>query len=550
MQINSIVIVGGGSSGWFAASMINKHCPEINVTLVESPDISTIGVGESSTLHINWFLQSLEVEDEDWMPHCDATYKATIKFTDFHKKGEFFHYPFGIRDFKFSSVKDGQHDLGVDAWFFKKWFYPETPQTDFAESYWPVMQMVNKNKIHSNEDGAITDFNMKNDWAYQFDATKLGIWMKNNLCSDTEHILDHVTNTNLDERGWISSLSTKEHGELKADLYIDCTGFSSVLLEKALDVSHTNYKDMLINNGAWATKIPYVDPNVEMEMTTDGTAIDNGWVWNIPLFNRIGSGYVYSDKFIDKEIALKEYKEHLNNTNQWCRKNDVEELEYQHINIKNGIHKKAWHKNCIAIGLSYGFIEPLESTGISVTIEGLRKLITVLQSKDRHVNQFDRDCVNREMQNNIKEGVYFVAYHFFGSIRDDSEYWKWYTQELEMGEQWINGNYSNISPEENLSYYRFHKLTLNSLTDGMQCVAVGHHTNLHSDFTRTFQGTRQPPFRYDGIYTKTQIKEFWKNSAIEKIFEYWKERNEKINLLADKSPTQYEYLKEKIYNQT
>ena len=219
MKINSIVIVGGGSSGWFTASMINKHCPEINVTLVESPNVSTVGVGESSTLHINWLLQSLEVEDEDWMSHCDATYKATIKFTDFHKKGEFFHYLFGIRDYKFSSVKDDQHDLGVDAWFFKKWFYPETPQTDFAESYWPALQMANKNKIHSNEDGVIPNFNMKNDWAYQFDATKLSIWMKNNLCSDTEHILDHVTNTNLDERGWISSISTKEHGELKADLY-------------------------------------------------------------------------------------------------------------------------------------------------------------------------------------------------------------------------------------------------------------------------------------------------------------------------------------------
>ena len=126
MQINSIVIVGGGSSGWFAASMINKHCPEINVTLVESPDVSTVGVGESSTLHINWFLQSLEVEDEDWMPHCDATYKATIKFTDFHKKGEFFHYPFGPEDFektKFEHEFNGEtdvYDLKANTWFFKK----------------------------------------------------------------------------------------------------------------------------------------------------------------------------------------------------------------------------------------------------------------------------------------------------------------------------------------------------------------------------------------------------------------------------------------------
>ena len=94
MQINSIIIVGGGSSGWFTASALNKHVPEIDVTLIESPNVPTIGVGESTNLNINWFLQSLDMTDEDWMPHCDASYKATIKFTDFHKKEESFHFPY------------------------------------------------------------------------------------------------------------------------------------------------------------------------------------------------------------------------------------------------------------------------------------------------------------------------------------------------------------------------------------------------------------------------------------------------------------------------
>ena len=181
------------------------------------------------------------------------------------------------------------------------------------------MQMVNKNKIHSNEDGAIPNFDMKTNWAYQMDATKLGIWMKKNLCSDTKHILDHVTNVNLTDKGWINSLSTKEHGELQADLYIDCTGFNSVLFEKTLEVPYVSYKDMLINNGTWVTRIPYVDPNTEMELATNCTGISNGWVWNVPLFSRIGKGYVYSNKFIDKETALTEFKEHLKETNLWCK---------------------------------------------------------------------------------------------------------------------------------------------------------------------------------------------------------------------------------------
>ena len=126
MQINSIIIVGGGSAGWMTATSLSKHVPEIDVTLIESPNVPTIGVGESTVLAINWFLQSLGMKDEDWMPHCDATYKATIKFTDFHKKGEFFHYPFGSQDFhnmELGNEERGYYDLGVDAWFFKKWLY-------------------------------------------------------------------------------------------------------------------------------------------------------------------------------------------------------------------------------------------------------------------------------------------------------------------------------------------------------------------------------------------------------------------------------------------
>ena len=525
MQINSIVIVGGGSAGWMTAASLSKYVPEIDVTLIESPNVPTIGVGESSTLHINQYLQSIGIHDEDWMAQCDATYKGSIKFTDFYKKGEFFHYPFGPQDFSRTSY-------GTDAWFLKKWIYPDTPQTDFCESYWPNMQMINKNKIRPNDD-IIPLFNISKDFAYQFDATKFGNWLKTNRCTKVNYILDHVADVDLDDRGWISSLSTKKHGELKADLYIDCTGFSSVLLGKTLEVPYTSYKDMLINNGAWVTRIPYVDPNVEMDLTTNGTAIDNGWVWNIPLWDYISNGYVYSEKFIDKEIALKECKEHLNNTNQWCKDNDAEELEYRHIDIRNGEHKRAWHKNCIAIGLSYGFIEPLESSGLGLVVAGINKLMSTLLTRDRHINQFDRDCVNREILHSWTAIKYFVAFHFFGTVRDDTEYWRWYSQELEVGDYTGHPN-----KPSHISEMRFKHESSTMVDDGSICVAAGHHINLYSDFSR-----KQIDFEHP-----EHDKEFWKKN-VEEVISYWKERNKKISLLADKSPTHYEYLKDKIYNQ-
>lgn len=530
MQINSIVIVGGGSAGWMTATSLSKHLPEIDVTLIESPDVPPVGVGESATLHLNEWLHALGIKDEDWMTQCNAVYKGSIKFTDFYKKGETFHYPFGAQDFSLT-------EFGTDAWFLKKWMYPDTPQTDFAESFWPNMQMLNKNKIHSNEDGNIPFFSILTDFSYQFDVGKLGKWLKTNRCTKVKYILDHVANVNLDERGWISSLSTKKHGELEADLYIDCTGFSSILLEKSLGVPHSSYEDMLINNKTWVTKIPYVNPNVEIDLTTNGTAINNGWSWNIPLWDSISKGYVYSEKFINKEIALKEFKEHLNNTNLWCKDNDAEELEYRHIDIRNGVHEKAWHKNCLAIGLSYGFIEPLESTGLVFVLGGIDRLIATLQTKDRLVNQFDRNCVNRAIRIQIDMSKYFVAYHFYGTDRDDTEYWRWYSQELDTSQL-----YEGSDSDSTLGNHTDEALDIPGMrfgyapgfqfsNDGWACIMVGHHLNLVSS-------ARVKSGELDSIWAR----------KTENVINYWKERNTKISLLADKSPTHYEHLKEKIYN--
>ena len=533
MQINSVIIVGGGTSGWFTAAALNKHCPEVDVTLIESPTLHTIGVGESTLLHINRFFQSLDMKDEDWMPHCDATYKGSIKFTDFYKKGEVFHYPFGFLDFTVS-----KH--GTDDWFFKKWIYPDTPQSDFADTYWPAMPLINKNRVNLNEENIIPNFNIDRDWAYQFDAGKLGHWMRENLCTKTTYIRDHVTDIKLDERGWISFLTTKEHGDLTADLYVDSTGFRSLLLGQALKVPYISYSDMLINNGTWATKIPYVDPNVEMDLTTNGTAIDNGWVWNIPLWSRIGSGYVYSKDFIDKDDALVEFQKHIGHG---------DELDYHHIDIRNGRYKKCWHKNCLAIGLSYGFVEPLESTGLVFAHEGADKLVMALQSRDRHITQLDRDCVNREMQIHIDGVKYFVGFHFYGSVRDDTEYWRWYTQELEMGEHWNDTHGAPIGAVAavhgrkdetmELSRARFHVFESGGFSDGVLCVIVGHHINLYSDYIRA-------KIAYRSTMWPWSSKEFFKG-YFKEVFDYWDERKRKINMLADKSPTMYEYLKENIH---
>lgn len=200
--------------------------------------------------------------------------------------------------------------------------------------------------------------------------------------------------------------------------------------------------------------------------------------------------------------------------------------------------------------MSYGFIEPLESTGLVFAHEGVDKLVVALQSRDRHITQLDRDCANREMQIHIDSIKHFIGYHFFGSVRDDTEYWRWYTQELEMGEHWNDtfaaplglgsvGKHRKDQTME-LSRSRFHSFTSNGFSDGTACITAGHHINFYTDYIRDKIAQQTP------LWTSSS-RDYFKD-YMKKVFDYWDQRKKRINELADKSPTLYEYLKENIYN--
>jgi flavin-dependent dehydrogenase len=530
VKINSIVIVGGGSSGWFTASALSKHCPEIDVTLIESPDVPTIGVGESTLGHINPFFKSLGMKDEDWMPHCNATYKASIKFTDFHVRGESFHYTFGFEDMTNTIY-------GKDDWFFKKWMYPETSWEDFTRSYTAQMPLIENNKIYMGD--KIPSYKPERDVAYHMDATLLGNWMRDNLC-DITHVKENIVRVVLDDKGSIENLVTDNENTYSADLFIDCSGFNSILLDGEFNESFKSYSDELINNKAWATHMPYTNKNEQMEPFTNCTAIENGWVWNIPLWDSIGTGYVFSDKFVDDNQALQEFQKHIGQGN---------ELDYKLVDIKCGRHERCWVKNCIAIGLSNGFIEPLESTGLFLVHETINKLIISLQKDSGYVNQFTRDSLNREVGIQTDSLKYFLVYHFIDSQRDDTKYWRWYTQELEMsdyffpndgeahaigGGLWEEVNLAGIRSGRlnefltDLSRIQLQYHTFNNANLGLQCIAVGHHNGIYTD------------------YIRSSMSEVDKEN-LQKTFNYWDKRNKEITEFSKHCPTMYEYLKENIH---
>ena len=401
-MIKSIIVLGGGSAGWMSAATLASQFPDIKITVIESPNTPVIGVGESTIGGIKDWMHLLNIKDHQFMKYCDASYKLSIKFNNFYENNDVgFHYPFGQPALK--GTKYGTND-----WFHIKAFSEDLPVSNFAESFYPQLTLINNNKIDVNN--ILPGNSFDRDSAYHFDAIKFGKWLKEKYCKDlnVEVISEDITEIEQDEEG-IKCLNNK----YKADLFIDCTGFKSLLLSKTLKEPFDSYEDLLPNNSAWTCHLPYTNKKEQLVPYTNCTALDNGWVWNIPLWSRMSTGYVYSNKFISDEQALEQFKKYLGR----------KDLEFKNIKMRVGLHKRLWVKNVIGIGLSAGFIEPLESNGLYTVHRFLLHLVRVLQRKT--TSSFDRKTFNASAKSDFEKFSHFVALHYALSKRTDTPYWKY-----------------------------------------------------------------------------------------------------------------------------
>jgi len=501
-MINNILIVGGGSAGWMTAATLIREFPEKNISLIESPNISTVGVGESTIGGIRLWTNWLGIDDKQFLKFTDGSYKLSIKFTDFYKKGESFHYPFGE-----PNVENNKSIL--NDWWFKKFFYKDTPYSDYADCLYPQMALINQNKCFFNEKNIIP-FDFRRNTAFHFDATKFGLWLKEKYClpRGVKHIKEEILSIEQDNNG-IKSLNNK----YKADLYIDCTGFKSLLLGQTLKEPFDSYADLLPNNSAWATRIPYIDKEKELVGYTNCTAIQNGWVWHIPLWSRIGTGYVYSDKFVSDEDALKEFKEYLMKIEPY-KLIPCDHLEFKNIKMRVGIHNRLWVKNVIAIGLSAGFIEPLESNGLFSVHEFLMLLLRNM--KREQTSQWDKDNFTYQAKLKFKNFSEFVALHYALSNRNDTEYWKsnlnknWCENLITLNPSHIHGLYvAAINRTHNYHY---------DINTGIHCIAAGMHWSPTDLTTVMFLNNEQNLEKFKNewephIHQLNIKKENWNNAV-------------------------------------
>lgn len=462
-KINNIVIVGGGSAGWIVAASLITQLKNKNITVIESPNVATVGVGESTVGGIRGWLRMVGIADKDFMKATDASYKIAIKFNNFYKKDSgSWYYPFGT-----ACVQGNLHNK--DDWFIKKALYPDIPTDDFVNCYYPQMALVNSNKIITDSLD-LDNFNFFNDTAFHFDAAKLGIWLREQHCKPkgVKHVAAEVLKITTNHLG-IENLLLDNGTIITADLFVDCTGFKSMLLGDALKVPFISYENLLPNNRAWATRINYTDKEKQLNTVTECTALDNGWVWNIPLWSRIGTGYVYSDKHIDPKQAKNDFNNYL-----ISKGFNTKHCEFKDIKMRVGIHEKLWEKNVVALGLSAAFIEPLESTGLLTTHEFARTLCSILL-RDSY-NQWDRDEYNLKCEDEFNYWANFVSMHYALSHRDDSEYWRDVSKKSYVK---LSSKISNLQTQ-GLYYQTMYNKNFNKFFQddpGINCLAAGMNWN-------------------------------------------------------------------------
>lgn len=421
-SIDSVVIAGGGTAGWMTAAYLKAAFGwRVSVTVVESARVGTIGVGEATFSDIRHFFDFLRLREEDWMPHCNATYKLAVRFEDWYAPNHHFYHPF-------------EQVRSIDGFPLTDWWLQLRPSDRFDRDCFVIAALCDAGVSPRHRDGTLFDQGLveaeksKRDqtmsehqgktqfpYAYHFEASLLAKYLTGYATDrGVHHVVDEIDDVVLDERGFINHLQTARHGDIAGDLFIDCTGFRSLLLGKALGVPFIPFQEHLPNDRAVALQVPLGNNRRDFRPCTTATAQDAGWIWTIPLRSRIGTGYVYSSGYCEPDAAERTLREFIGPL--------AEEHEANHIQMRIGRSQESWVNNCVAIGLASGFVEPLESTGIFFIHHAIEQLVKHFPATglDDRVRQQHNQAVGRVMDG-IRE---FLILHYACAARNDTPYWQ------------------------------------------------------------------------------------------------------------------------------
>ncbi|WNC71539.1 tryptophan 7-halogenase [Thalassotalea psychrophila] len=395
-RIKKVVIAGGGTAGWMAAAALSKLLGKnLDITLVESDEIATVGVGEATIPTLQYFHKLLNINEAEFLKETHGTFKLGIKFENWRAKNEDYLHAFGV--------------TGQDCWAagFQHFWLKGRQQgiaSDFGDYCLEQVSAVSEKFAHLPNNGL--------NYAYHIDATRYGQYLRKmseaHGVTRVEGKIEQVKQNH--ETGFIESLSLANGKVVEGDLFIDCTGQRALLIEGAL---HTGFEDwshwlpcdsaIAVQTKSVAEAIPY----------TRSIAHDFGWQWRIPLQHRVGNGMVYCSKFVSDEQAKAVLEENL-----------VGEkiTEPRVIKYRTGTRRKHWNKNCVAVGLSSGFLEPLESTSIHLIQQSIVRLMRMFPHTG--IKQTDIDEFNLQTKFDTETTRDFIILHYCQHNRSDTEFWR------------------------------------------------------------------------------------------------------------------------------
>lgn len=401
--ISKIVIVGGGTSGWLAASMLCRHFKRelCQIQLIESDEIGTIAVGESTVPPFVGLIQRLGIDEREFIRATEATYKLGIQFVGWHQRHEKYFHPFGV-----IGRSIGNHEF-YQCWLKARAHGDTSSLLDFS----PCSVMAENGRFFPPAEARNTPIGGAN-YALHVDALLVARYLRGYAeARGLSRVEGKVTRVEQGDDGFIRSVALADGREIRGDFFIDCTGFKGLLIGQALGVGSVDWSNYLPCDRAIVTKTAGQKPLLPL---TRATAQPAGWSWQIPLQQRTGQGYVYSSRFCDDVAAKSTLMRSLGGP----ALDDPRVIPFT-----TGHRKELWKHNCLSIGLASGFVEPLEATSIHMIARGM----------DFFLRYFpDCDCdsalireYNRRMVADYEEIRDFIVLHYSATARDDSPFWRW-----------------------------------------------------------------------------------------------------------------------------
>ena len=410
-----VLIVGGGAAGWITAGMLaaerrrrNDALPQ--VALVESPDLPIIGVGEGTWPSMRMTLQRIGLAEDQLVRDCEASFKQGTRFFGWSGRqgADAYCHPFSWPA-EYASLNPARHWLA------------QGNGSPFAEAVTPQASVIEKGL--APKQASAPEYAFTVNYGYHLDAVKFAALLRRHGVHKlgVEHVSGTVERIESHPDGDLAALVLDNGQRVEGDLFVDCTGQRALLIGQHYGRGLVSAADWLFNDRAIAVQVPYADPEQDpIASATCATAQAAGWIWDIGLQTRRGLGYVHSQAHAGEEAALRALKTYIARTSP---KADLEALTYKTIPFQPGHRTEFWVRNCVAVGLSAGFVEPLEASALAL-IEQSAAIIGQQFPRDRHIMEVVAKRFNAKMAHHWQRIIEFLKLHYAASRRDDSPYWR------------------------------------------------------------------------------------------------------------------------------